>query len=63
MNVRRTGIGIVHRADADEPDGGTGLRVVAPTATRQVGQRATVWPFPLADGVRTISGSPAVCTT
>ena len=30
MNVRRTEIWVVHGADADEPDSGTGLRVIAP---------------------------------
>ena len=30
MNIRRTEIRVVHSADTDEPDGGTGLRVVAP---------------------------------
>jgi hypothetical protein len=30
VNVRRTDIGVVHRADTDEPNGGTGLRVVTP---------------------------------
>ena len=30
MNVRRAEIRIVHGADADEPNGGTGLRIVAP---------------------------------
>jgi hypothetical protein len=30
VDVRRTEIRVVHSADADEPDGGTGLRVVAP---------------------------------
>ena len=30
MDVWRTEIGVVHGANADEPDGGAGLRVVAP---------------------------------
>ena len=30
MDVRWTEIRVVHSADTDEPDGGTGLRVVAP---------------------------------
>ena len=30
VDVRRTEIRVVHGADADEPDGWTGLRVVAP---------------------------------
>ena len=30
MNVRRTEIRVVHGTDADEPNGGTGLRVVTP---------------------------------
>ena len=30
VDVRRTEISVVHGADANEPDGGTGLRVVAP---------------------------------
>ena len=30
MDVRRTEIRVVHGADADKPDGGTGLRVIAP---------------------------------
>src|SRR5215470_17521984 len=30
VNVRRTEIRVVHSADADEPYGGAGLRVVAP---------------------------------
>ena len=30
MDVRRTEIRVVHRADANKPDGGTSLRVVAP---------------------------------
>jgi hypothetical protein len=29
VDVRRTEIRVIHGADADEPDGGTGLRVVA----------------------------------
>src|SRR6516162_8392029 len=58
---RRTGIGIVHRADADEPDSGTGLRVVAPNhhlASRAAGdhlalpaRRRRAHDFPLAGGV------------
>jgi hypothetical protein len=30
VDVRRTEIRVVHGTDADEPNGGTGLRVVAP---------------------------------
>ena len=40
VDVRRTEIRVVHGANADEPDGGTGLRVVAPnrdTAGRAAG--------------------------
>lgn len=39
MDVGRTEIGVVHGADADEPDGRTGLRVVAPN--RNLASRAT----------------------
>ena len=39
MDVWRTQIRVVHGADADEPDGGPGLRVVAPN--RNLASRAT----------------------
>jgi hypothetical protein len=39
VDVRRTEIRVVHSADTDEPDGGTGLRVVAPN--RDPARRAT----------------------
>ena len=63
---RRTGIGIVHRADADEPDGGTGLRVVAlnrDPASRAAGdhlalpaRRRRAHDFRLAGGVHDLIG-------
>jgi len=66
VNVRRTGIGIVHRADADEPDGGTGLRVVAlnrDPASRAAGdhlalpaRRRRAHDFRLAGGVHDLIG-------
>jgi hypothetical protein len=34
VDVWRTEIRVVHRADANEPNGGTGLRIVAPNRNR-----------------------------
>ena len=45
VDVRRTEIRVVHGANADEPDGGTGLRVVAPNgdpAGRAAGDHLTL---------------------
>ena len=45
VDVGGTKIGVIHGADADEPDGGTGLRVVAPNgdpAGRAAGDHLTL---------------------
>jgi len=45
MNIRRAEIRVVHGADADEPNGGAGLRVVAPNrnpAIRAAGNLLTL---------------------
>ena len=63
MDVRRTTIRVVEGAGADEPDGGTGLRIVAPNRDPAGRAAGDLLALPLAEGVATISGSPAVCTT
>jgi hypothetical protein len=57
VDVGWTEIGVIHCADADEPNSGTGSRVVAPN--RDLAGRAACNLLTLADGVTTISGSPA----
>lgn len=66
MDVRRTEIRVIHGADPDEPDSGTGLRVVAPNrdpAGRAAGDLLTLaarrWrhdDFGLAGGVHDTIG-------